>query len=369
MRRTVPLGKIAARQKSVNLVNTPDVESQGTKGKDSANVSDIIPGMAKKSHIGSATAFLGRMQQKQGRMLEQQGWGASRTHEDGQFRDVGFDSYKTEDFGKQQGTAFNISKDVHDVAGQKGLRLWKEENSSEIRATTHSRRYVATQERTDLPPQMQWMVPPKHLRLENVLKERERRLQKVPEYDLSPHLARSVQKMWDGLEVALIQAPLPFERSRENFCITHIHCAQERSEELWLVCWKLVLDESQRSKYQKMLEGGVVGKWAGLIKRYTNPSEKNFKPIMRFVYDDGTIPFKASVIEQNIRRAEKGLPPIEKGAGLNEPVWESAPASVIHDIYAVRNPSDRDKQKSPEKDRVAQYLQEARSTISSMKLI
>ena len=344
----------------------------GGLGKEAFGMTDMLPDQAKQSDVGAATNFLARKNRKSTHMLEKQGWGKDReAHSDGAFRDLSHGSHLSEDLSKNvPGINRNVVKDIHDEAGERGLEAWKEANQHEMRATHHTKRYVATQDRDDIPAYMHWMVPQKHVRLEQTMQENERRFLKTPEYDLPPTLAAAVQKMWDGLEVALVRFPLPFHKSKENFCITHIECCQTKSEELWLVCWKLTMDASQRAQYEKVLSGTVLGKWSSLIHRVTAPSHKGFKPIMRFVYDDGTIPFKETVLERNISRAHKGLPPIEVQGGVVEPEWQHSSAGVVHDIYAARHP--RKSENEPiggGQDKVQSFLEEARTTIDTMKLL
>eukprot|EP00756_Hemistasia_phaeocysticola_P049186 Hpha_TRINITY_DN23628_c0_g1::TRINITY_DN23628_c0_g1_i1::g.57609::m.57609 len=197
-------------------------------------------------------------------------------------------------------------------AAEEGLGLWREQKRGEIdaRELQKTRRLPKTFERTDLPSWMHWTVPPKRVRLEHWFQEKARQLKKTPEFDLSPFQRRMLDKMWNGLEKAIMHNPLPFAGSRENFAVTHIECLRWNSLELWLVCWKLVLDESEKARYESILRGSIVSRWGMHVREHWGKvGSKMLTPVFHFTYDDGTIPYKPTLMEENIMRASKGLAP------------------------------------------------------------
>ena len=331
----------------------------GAMGFQAGRLKDMSPTRGAGSDQTSSANFLANLRRRPHAGDERRGWGKNRPNDEGQFRDVGFQSNLHEDLATDQGRVDHV-QDVRDTAGQRGLEAWKKQHSGDMRASASPKRYPKVSERQDLPAWQQWLIPPKSVRLEHVLDERERRLQKTPDYDLMPHVQHSVQKIWDGLEVAMVKYPLPFARARENFCVTHVECLNTRSLELFIVCWQLTMDQSERSKYHTMLGGALNTKWAHVINKHFDPSGgKSLRPQLRFVYDDGTIPFKASIVEQNLMRAQRGLAPLDEPAPYSDDLWSIT--SSLTSEKARRRMSHE--QSNEGDDPVSKFLAEARAAI------
>ncbi|KAJ9464018.1 hypothetical protein DIPPA_12916 [Diplonema papillatum] len=328
----------------------------GALGREGAKARDEMPGHTRGSPEARTADFMSRLNLRGAEMDRRRSWGRDRSDQgEGQHRDIKFDpgeeKLKDSDFWR-----LNYSHDLNDHAGEEGIGVWKEAMSGDIRLASakSQKKYAVSQERTDVSPYMQWLVPPKRVRLENVLRERVMHLRKTPEYDMTPGQLKAVQRMWDGLETATAKFPLPFPEARENFCITHIECVDWNSREKWAVCWKLVLDDEQRPEYERALSGGVVSKWSKIIRHHFNPSAKGFMPQIGFTYDEGSIPYKQSIIEQNIERSQSSRAPLPMH-GYNKDLWG----------ITVEHQSLKQRKEKQNVDPVRDFLLEARAALGA----
>lgn len=74
---------------------------------------------------------------------------------------------------------------------------------------------------------------------------------------------------------------------------------------------QLVLDESQRADYEQMLKGSINARWGAYVRQHWGKAGSSMMvPIFHFLYDDGTIPFKRSIVEENIDRTRRGHAPL-----------------------------------------------------------
>eukprot|EP01064_Diplonema_japonicum_P007846 TRINITY_DN1546_c2_g4_i1.p1 TRINITY_DN1546_c2_g4~~TRINITY_DN1546_c2_g4_i1.p1 ORF type:complete len:366 (+),score=85.66 TRINITY_DN1546_c2_g4_i1:60-1100(+) len=321
----------------------------GAFGFKSARGQDEFAGFSKQSPDARISNMFNPMNRMGREMDEKHGLGKPGQNPNSVSRVV-------EDFENTDFWRVNHSQELHEHAGAEGIETWIENRKEEIDISSPYKPIPSTHEREDLPPYMHWMVPPKRVRLELKMKEDARRFQKTPEFDLTEHQKRKVQLMFDGLESATAAFPIPVKGSRENFCVTHIECLNWKSHEQWLVCWQLVTNPSERSRYEDLLgstSSKLLLKWGKLIRDHFGPCQ-NFTPLMQFKYDDGSIPYKRSVIEDNLIRSARGQAP-RPMIGKNKELWGMQPVRE----HTKANPAS-----SPEHDPVRKFLLEARRELS-----
>eukprot|EP01059_Diplonema_ambulator_P009407 TRINITY_DN19268_c0_g1_i1.p1 TRINITY_DN19268_c0_g1~~TRINITY_DN19268_c0_g1_i1.p1 ORF type:complete len:353 (+),score=78.06 TRINITY_DN19268_c0_g1_i1:60-1118(+) len=348
MRPTRMLSRLpfAVRQKMKELPQAEDgAAAYGAFGFRSARGMDEMPGLAQQSPEATLANLTASLTYNGKRMDEKRGWGSGTGI-------VDMDGIK-EDYEGTDYWRVNVGQDLAEKAGEEGLEKWIEDRKEEIDLKAPYKPIPSTHEREDLPPYLHWMVPPKRVRLELKMKEDARRLKKTPEFDLSAAQKRVLQMMYDGLENATAAFPIPIHGSRENFCITHIECVQWKSKEQWVVCWKLVLDPSQRPQYDALLSSTaskLVFKWGRMIRDYYAPC-RSLVPVLQFLYDDGSIPYRPSYIEKNLYRTSRGEAPIPL-YGRNKELWGMQP--IRDNSIGVRA------NKETQEDPVRNFLLEAR---------
>eukprot|EP01065_Artemidia_motanka_P016708 TRINITY_DN20312_c0_g1_i1.p1 TRINITY_DN20312_c0_g1~~TRINITY_DN20312_c0_g1_i1.p1 ORF type:complete len:381 (+),score=88.12 TRINITY_DN20312_c0_g1_i1:65-1144(+) len=287
-------------------------ETRGTDatGMETAQNRDVFPTRHKYSAESTVHRQVGRLTARGPQMDAKHGWDLAAAVN--QYRQVQ-DPAKTEQPGTGDAWRFNWGQEMTNQAGREGLELFLQQKRGELRqaAIAKQKPIPSTADRTDIAPWMHWTVPPKKVRLELFLAERARRLQKTPEYDLNGFQKAMLQRMNRLLEKAIMFNPLPFPNSRENFAITHIECVYWHSLELWIVCWCLTLDESQRPRYENILNGSISSRWAQYVRmHWGRVGSRMLIPVLHFHYDDGAIPYKRSIVERNIDRVRQGLSPL-----------------------------------------------------------
>ena len=281
-------------------------ERKVQSGLQSGRMRDEVPGLHENSEESRAMKLMGGMERRRHVMDDKRGWGDRGSIYDHKrlsdvVEDTSTDSWRV-----------NFSQDIANLSGQQGINQWKEEQKAAIlqkeNKSTGIRKKIF--QRDDLPPWMDWNVPPKRIRLQHTMDMRADWLKKTPDFDLSREQTNILQKVFEGLEIAFTHNPLPLLNFKEKICVTHCECPNWDAKDAWLILWKLVIDDTPErvAEYKRALEGGVISVWGKILARQKITQYR--QPIvLKFVHDDGTIPYKRGLVDLNIQLANRGLAP------------------------------------------------------------
>eukprot|EP01060_Flectonema_neradi_P030418 TRINITY_DN4419_c0_g2_i2.p1 TRINITY_DN4419_c0_g2~~TRINITY_DN4419_c0_g2_i2.p1 ORF type:complete len:376 (+),score=43.52 TRINITY_DN4419_c0_g2_i2:144-1271(+) len=275
-------------------------------GLQSGRMRDEVPGLDNRSGEAKTMRLLGQMEKRKYQIDERHGWGD---------RGSVYDHRRLSDIPENNASdawRVHYGQDIANYVGEEGINKWKADNQAllnqaALKATNPNKKIF---ERDDLPPWMDWNVPPKRIRLENTLNHMEPTIHKTPDYDLSRYQTDILERVFRGLEVAFTHNPLPVLNFKENMCVTHCECTNWGARDFWFIMWKLVLDDSPRrvEEYKRALQGGVLSVWGKVLANYEITQYK-MPIVLRFVYDNGTIPYKQGIVDINAELAARGLAP------------------------------------------------------------